>query len=168
MKNLLIYSSLTGNTKMIAEAVAEVVPNCEIFAIEDAPEPETYGFIAIGYWVDRGLPDAKVLKYFEKIENKKVALFGTLGAYPDSEHGKECIEKSEALLKDTGKNNTVLGSFLCQGKVDPKLLNAMEKMQTNHPMTEERKARIEESKKHPNTQDCENAREMFRLFVEKI
>ena len=51
-----------------------------------------------------------------------VGLFGTLGAYPDSPHAKGCIRDSENMLKISGKNNNVLGSFLCLGKIDEKLI----------------------------------------------
>ncbi len=168
MKSLVIYSTLTGNTKMVAEAVAEVMPNADIFAIENAPNPADYDLVAVGYWVDRGRPDNKTCKWLESLENSKIILFGTLGAYPDSDHAKESMANGEALVKDRG--NIVLGSWLCQGKVDPKLLQAMAKMPNagGHLMTEERKARIEEAKKHPNDQDLENVKQFIRSMLTKV
>ncbi len=162
MKTLIIYSSKTGNTKLIAEAMASVLENVTVTAIEDAPNAEAcgcYDMVAIGYWVDKGLPDAKSLNFIQSLNNSNIILFGTLGAYPDSDHAKECIAKSEAMLNEEGRVNTCYGSFLCQGKVDPRILEMMQKMASAaHPMTEERKARIEEAKKHPNEQDCDNAK----------
>ena len=164
MKSLIVYSSLTGNTKKVAEAIAEIIPGSEIYPVENAPSPEGYDFIALGYWVDKGMPSKQCLDYLAGIKNKKLALFGTLGAWPDSDHAKECMEKSEALAAD-GTNNTVLGSFLCQGKVDPKIIEMMQKhASAAHPMTPERIARIEEAKKHPDQQDCLNAQKAFKDF----
>lgn len=170
MKSLVIYSTLTGNTKTVAEAIAEVLPECDIFPVQEAPDStEGYDLVAVGYWVDKGMPDAKTRKWLEKTENTVLAFFGTLGAYPDSDHAKECMAKGEALALADGKNNTVLGSWLCQGKVDPKLLEMMAKMNDGiHPMTEERKARIEEAKKHPNREDCKNAQAFMLSVVKKI
>lgn len=162
MKTLVIYSSKTGNTKMVAEAIASAIDGATLLAIEQAPSPEecaSYDMVAIGYWVDKGLPDAKCLGLIKSLNGCNITLFGTLGAYPDSDHAKECMQKSEAMLNEDGRINANYGSFICQGKVDPRILEMMQKMASAaHPMTEERKARIEEAKKHPNEQDCAKAK----------
>ena len=169
-KSLVIYSSLTGNTKKVAEAVQSVIPNCDIFPIDNLPENiDEYYFISVGYWVDRGLPDAKSKKLIRSLKNMNVALFGTLGAYPDSPHAKGCIRDSETMLKTAGKNNNVLGSFLCLGKIDPKLMDYMGKfMGETHPLTPERKARLLEAQTHPDNNDLENAKAVFKGFVERL
>ncbi len=169
-KSLVIYSSLTGNTKQVAEAVQSVIPCCDIVSIDNIPENlDEYYFTAIGYWVDRGLPDAKSKKLIRSLKNMNVALFGTLGAYPDSPHAKGCIRDSETMLKTTGKNNNVLGSFLCLGKIDPKLMDYMGKfMGDTHPVTPERKARLLEAQTHPDNNDLENAKAVFKGFAERL
>lgn len=169
-KSLVIYSSLTGNTKKVAEAVQSVIPNCDIVSIDNLPENlNEYYFTAVGYWVDRGLPDAKSKKLIRSLKNMNVALFGTLGAYPDSPHAKGCIRDSETMLKTTGKNNNVLGSFLCLGKIDPKLMDYMGKfMGDTHPVTPERKARLMEAQTHPDNNDLENAKAVFKGFAERL
>lgn len=169
-KSLVIYSSLTGNTKKVAEAVQSVIPNCDIVSIDNLPENlNEYYFTAVGYWVDRGLPDAKSKKLIKSLKNMNVALFGTLGAYPDSPHAKGCIRDSETMLKTTGKNNNVLGSFLCLGKIDPKLMDYMGKfMGDTHPVTPERKARLMEAQTHPDNNDLENAKAVFKGFAERL
>lgn len=134
-------------------------------SVETAPEPEGYDFIALGFWVDRGEPDSVMGQYMDKVKGTSVGLFGTLGAWPDSDHARESMQK--AVERVAG--NTVLGSFICQGKVDPKLLAAMAKMSENpHPMTEERRARLEEAAKHPDEKDCANARAVFSGIMEKM
>lgn len=169
MKSLIIYSSRTGNTKTVAEAVSEVMPNATIAPVSDAPHYQDFDVIAIGYWVDKGLPDTKILEYFKTLKNTTVILFGTLGAYPYSDHAKDCMRKAEALLTESDLNNKVLGSFLCMGKVDPKILEAMAKMpeMAQHPMTEERKQRIEEAKKHPDETDLANAQTFVKELLGK-
>ena len=42
MKSLVVYSSRTGNTRKIAEAVAEALPGCHLHPVEEAPQPEGY------------------------------------------------------------------------------------------------------------------------------
>lgn len=167
MRNLIVYSSRTGNTKTIAEAIYAIMPHETVLvAVEDAPNPNDFDLICLGYWVDKGMPDPAMATYMACVEQKLVGLFGTLGAWPDSDHAKKCMEKAAEMVAE----NTVLGNFICQGKIDPKLLAAMEKnsKQNNaHPMTEDRKARIEEAKQHPNAQDCTNAQRYFATILDK-
>ena len=166
MKALVVYSSRTGNTRKIAEAIAAVLPGCEIYPVESAPAPEGYDLVAVGYWVDKGMPDAQAKAYLETVRDAKVALFGTLGAWPDSEHARDCIRKSEALLKEPERGNTVMGSFICQGKVDPRVVEMMNKVAADvHPMTPERKARLEEAARHPDDTDRARAKECFLAFA---
>ena len=92
-----------------------------------------------------------------------VALFGTLGAYPDSPHALGCKRDSEAMLKKEGSNNNVLGSFLCLGKIDEKLLDYMGKfMGDTHPLTPERKERLLQAQTHPDENDLIKAKEFIR------
>lgn len=169
-KSLVVYSSLTGNTKKVAEAVQSVIPNCDIFPVENAPENlDDYYFVSVGYWVDRGLPDAKSKKFIKSLKNMNVALFGTLGAYPDSPHALGCIRDSEAMLKKEGSNNNVLGSFLCLGKIDPKLIDYMGKfMGDTHPVTPERKERLLQVQTHPDENDLEQVKAVFKNFAERL
>lgn len=169
MKALVVYSSRTGNTRKIAEAIAAVLPGCEIYPVESAPAPEGYDLVAVGYWVDKGMPDAQAKAYLETVRDAKVALFGTLGAWPDSDHARDCIAQGEALVNAPERWNKVLGTYLCQGKVDPKIVAMMQKMASDvHPMTPERKARLEEAAKHPDEADCLRAQEAFKGFAEQV
>lgn len=155
MKTLVVYSSLTGNTKMIAESIAQAIPDSELFAVEDAPAAVGYDIVFPGFWVDKGHADDKMLAYMETIGSKKVAPFFTLGAWPDSEHADHVFEDTKGRLA----GNEILGHYRCQGKVDPKLLERMAQMTDNpHPMSPERKARLEEAAKHPDANDCAKAK----------
>lgn len=164
MKSLVVYSSRTGNTKKVASAILETLPEPrEMHPVESAPPVDDFDMVAIGFWVDKGMPDAKAMRFMEGVNGKHVALFGTLGAEPDSDHAKDCIKESEALMD----GNTVHGTFLCQGRIDPKIIEAMQKMASEqHPMTPERIARIREAEKHPDERDLQNAREAMREMLE--
>ena len=164
MKNLVVYSSRTGNTKKIAEAIFEVLPESkEIFMVEDAPSPDLYDFIAIGFWVDRGTADEKAQQYMKRIKEKKVGIFGTLGAYPNSIHAREVLSSVRELLD----GNDLLGEFICQGKIDPNILDKMPKNGV-HTMTPERKTWIDEAEKHPNETDCRYAQNAFREMLQGL
>ena len=121
MKTLVTYSTLTGNTKKVAEAVFEAVSGeKEIMDIKSIKETDGYDRILVGYWVDKGDANEEAKKFMETLKNKKVGTFGTLGAYPDSEHAQKCVEKISGALK--ANNNMVVAEFICQGAIDPKII----------------------------------------------
>ncbi|MBO4311725.1 MAG: flavodoxin family protein [Desulfovibrionaceae bacterium] len=168
MKTLVVYSSRTGNTRKVAEAIAQVLPNAEIYPVSQAPDAEGYDFVALGYWVRRGGPNNASSAYMATVKNAKVALFGTLGAWPDSPHAAQCRQRGEELLKEPERGNRVLGTFLCQGKVDPKVVEKVqERGDSKHPMTPERMARLAEAAKHPDEEDLRQAQEAFRAFLQE-
>lgn len=162
MKAMIVYSSLTGNTKAVAEAILKIMPEgTELYTVEEAPEPQAYDFIAIGFWADRENADKKAQGYISTIKEKRVALFMTLGAYPDSQHALNTMENAKKLFLDN--NNDIMGTFMCQGKVDPRLVQRFNSLPADHPhgMNAERKARLEEAAKHPNETDFKNAQKAF-------
>jgi flavodoxin len=167
LKNLIVYSSLTGNTKKVAEAVAEVFGNAAVFSVETAPDSADYDLVAVGFWVDRGTADKKAQEYLKGIRGKKVALFATLGACPESEHAAQSMANAAALLEES---NTIMGTFICQGKVDPRLIERFKDLPLDHPhaVTPERQARYDEAAKHPDENDLEKAKEIFSKMMDKV
>lgn len=168
MKAIVLYSSKTGNTKKVAEAIASACPaGTECLDVKSAPaDLASYDLAFVGYWVDKGTANAECKAYLEKINAPKVAVFATLGAYPDSDHAKESLKRGQDLVP-----TEVVGGFLCQGKVDPVLVEAMKKMfPEGHPHGDnpERRARIAEAAKHPNETDFENARAFAREVLAKF
>ena len=132
MKTLVTYSTLTGNTKKVAEAIFEAVSGeKEIMDIKSVTDTGSYDKIIVGYWVDKGDANEEAKQFMASLKDKKVGTFGTLGAYPDSEHAKKCVEKISDALKEN--NNTVVAEFICQGAIDPKIIETMRKMGENGP-----------------------------------
>ena len=124
MKGIIIYSSKTGNTKRMAKKIYEALKDkyqMEIEDIIDSPDAEGYDFVLLGGWIDRGTLEGKALKYLNQIKNKNLGLFATLGAMPDSEHGKKVL----CNLKDLLKDRESLGQYICPGQVDPKMIEKL-------------------------------------------
>ena len=158
---LVVYSSKTGNTRLLAEGIQKGLADAlgrepRIAAVEEAPDPAGADWILLGFWADRGNADHKALQYLESLEGRKIGLFGTLGAYPDSDHAQDIRQKVQARAAE---KNTVLGCFLCQGKIDPALTEQFKTFPAGHPhaMTPERMKRHEEAAKHPDEQDIQAA-----------
>ena len=75
-----MFSSLTGNTKMLAEAIGEVLPkeNCDYFGSCKGKEPVSE-MLYIGFWTDKGNADSTALELLKSLRGKKIFLFGTAG-----------------------------------------------------------------------------------------
>lgn len=154
---LVVYSSKTGNTRKLAQGIHRGLEDAlgegiRIAAVEDNPDPAGSAWILAGFWADRGNADQKALNYLKSLEGRSVGLFGTLGAYPDSAHAKDIAQKARDAAAE---KNTVLGCFLCQGKIDPALTERFRSLPADNPhaMTEERMKRHTEAAKHPDEND---------------
>ena len=167
MKGLIIYSSKTGNTKRMAEKIYEALKDKQqmtIKDIRDAPKIEEYDFILLGGWIDRGTLETKTLKLLKTIKNKKIGLFATLGAMPDSEHGKKVIKNLQGLLKDRDS----LGQYICPGLVDPKMIEKLKGITgLVVPKKKIKEKMIETSLKSRKATE-EELKEAENYFIEKI
>lgn len=167
MKSLIVYSSRTGNTRQVAEAIRGALPaDAGFYPVEEAPAPAGYEVIAVGFWVDRGTADAGAAAYLRLIAGKRVILFATLGAAPDSDHARDSMARAAVLL---APDNTLLGTFICQGKVDPELVETFKRLPPGHPhaWTPERAARHEEAARHPDAADLAKARQLAGKFLKQ-
>lgn len=168
MKTLITYSSKTGNTKKIAEAILEVLPKeTVIVPIEQEINPQEFDLIVIGFWVDKTMADEKVRNYIQKVKGKKVGIFATLGAYPDTDHAKDALKNVKKLLEP---QNEVIREFICQGKIDPKITAEFEQLPPDHflSMTPERRRKHKEALTHPDEDDIKKAKETFKDIIENI
>ena len=77
MKSLVLYSSQSGNTRKLADAVYEALPEVkEIYAIENTPDSLTeFDLIAVGFWFQGGRPDRKTADFLPKLRDRNVFLF---------------------------------------------------------------------------------------------
>ena len=162
MKILVTYSSKTGNTKKLAEGIFKGLKDydTEIMSMEDVKELVAYDYVLVGFWVDKGAPNDEAKEFMEKIENKKVGIFGTLAFWPDSRHGFESLMAGEELVKE---KNHVIGRFICQGKVNEEILKKFENLPKDNPHypTPEKRKRHKISANHPSEADIACAVEMF-------
>ena len=162
MKTLIAYSTLTGNTKKVAEEVGKAFANSEVCDIADVKELD-YDLIVVGSWIDKGTADKKSIDFIKKINNKKVAFFFTLGAKADSDHAKKTCEVIKNLFLEN--NNEIVGQYYCQGAIDPKLIEQMRKtFPADHPhgVNPENEARWAAASTHPNEEDLKNAYDYFK------
>lgn len=170
MKILVTYSSKTGNTKKLAEGIYNEIKSEEkvIKEIKEANEAdflEEFDIILVGYWVDKGGPNEEAKEFLQRLEGKRVGIFATLGFWPDSEHAWNSLVSGEQLVKD---KNKVIGKYICQGKVDEKLLEMFKKMPEGNPHrpTPEKLKRYKVAQNHPSQIDIMSAAELFCERIE--
>ena len=160
MNIAVIYSSRTGNTKAVAEHIAEVL-GTRAYAVAEAPNLASYDGLAFGYWVDRANANAEAREFMASIVNKKVFLFGTLGAYP--EHGQRALTMAQSHINDS---NEVVGHFLCQGKIEQAIIERFKNMPRTsdnpHAPSPERIQLWDTGVGHPDQNDFTNAQHAVR------
>lgn len=78
----IIFSSMTGNTRKLADKIHEILPkeSCDYFGTADAQGIKSE-LLYIGFWTDKGNADSDTLDFLSKLKNKKIFLFGTAGFY---------------------------------------------------------------------------------------
>jgi len=171
MKTIVLYSSKTGNTKKVAEAIASALPQGTPCLDLTRPLPAdlaTYDCVFLGFWVDKGTADGSSRKVLPQLGNRHVALFATLGADPKSEHARQSLERAAALLP--GEKSPV-ATFICQGRVDPQLIEAMYKMfpaSNIHGRNSESEARHKAASTHPDAGDLEHAAAFARAVLAEL
>ncbi len=166
MRSLVVYSSRTGNTRTVAEAVYAVLPDPkEIYDVDAAPDPDGYDLIALGFWVDRGAADEKIQSYIRKIRHKKVGLFGTSGDYPDSDHTRMAVKHVESLLSD----NHLIGSVMCQGKVDDAFADRLDDVApASKDASPAEHHRLTEARNHPDETDLKIVQTAFTAMLNTL
>jgi flavodoxin I len=128
-----IYYSMTGNTKKVAEAIAaELDVSAEDVKTKGELAKDSFVFLGSGHYFP--LPGRGFKKFVARndFDGRKVALFGTSGGGKGNE--------VEALGKMvTAKGAKVMGKFYCKGKLFFFI-----------------------NRKHPTSDDLENARKFAR------
>ena len=111
----ILFCSLTGNTKKLADAIYETLPKdkCDYFGTNDSQVPQS-DVCYIGFWTDKGNADQKTLELLSKLKNKKIFLFGTAGFGVDEAYYRRILTN---VKQSIDSSNTVIGEYMCQGKM---------------------------------------------------
>ena len=159
----IVFSSLTGNTKMLADAIHEALPkeDCEYFGVGKAEELRSE-VIYVGFWTDKGTADAAILEFLEQLHGKKVFLFGTAG-FGGSEGYFNKILKT--VQKSLDRSNTLIGSFMCQGKMPLSVrqrYEAMKKQPIHMPNLDMLIENFDKALSHPDADDLARLKQAVR------
>jgi flavodoxin len=148
MKSLVVYSSQTGNTRKLAQAVFEALPGEKaLYPVDEALDPSDYDFIAVGFWFMQGKPDPKSAEFLGRIGKKQLFLFATHAAATGSDHAIHGMEMAKSLAAESD----LRGTYSCQGEASSKILEKASKK----PQPPVWLAEAPDAVGHPNDADIE-------------
>ncbi len=105
-----VYYSMTGNTKKVAEAIAaELGVKAENVKQKKELDKDSFVFLGSGCYANK--PGGKLRKFIagNDFKGRQVALFGTSGDGKGSE-----VRAMEEMLREAGA--VIKGSFYCKGR----------------------------------------------------
>ena len=164
----IIFSSMTGNTRKLADKIHEILPkeSCDYFGTADAQGIESE-LLYIGFWTDKGNADAATLALLAKLRGKKIFLFGTAGFGGSEAYFQAILDKTKAFIDDS---NTVIGTFMCQGKMPHSVRERYVKMkeQPDHmPNIDTMIENFDKALSHPDANDLEKLANLVSKAIEQ-
>ena len=152
MTTLVVVSSKTGNTKLLAHGICDAYENAELVSASAVPaDLSKYDAVLLGFWCDRGMAPEDMQAAAAKISGKRMGCFATVGGDPQSEWAQQWMTKTSTELAAKG-SNTLEATFLCRGRIDPALFDLMTRMQGGV-VTPQREATRAASETHPDRLD---------------
>ena len=164
MKALIAYSSKSGNTKKLAEAVTAFLAQggfeTTFCAMDEAPDPQAYDLVAVGFWLQAGKPEPKSSDFLAGIGSKKLFLFATHGAAADSAHAANAMAHAASLAPSA----EVVGFFNCQGEVNPSFLEKARQKDPQPPWLNDAPKAVG----HPDPSDLNRLTEVLKTKLDGI
>ena len=164
MKTSVVFSSKTGNTQQLANAVAAALPKQELL-YTGAPNEAALAAdrLYIGFWTDKGSCNREIAAFLKQVKGKEVFLFGTAGFGGDAAYFDKVLT---AVKKHLDRSNTVIGTYMCQGKMPQSVRERYMKMKENpeHPANLDALIKnFDCALSHPDSDDLEKLRNLCRL-----
>lgn len=150
MRYAVVYSSRTGNTEQLAQAVREALPGqeCLYFGPPDEAALEAQTVYA-GFWTDKGSCDEEMARFLKRLTDQRVFLFGTAGFGG----APACFEQILGRVRENlAPTVSLLGEYMCQGKMPQTVRERYETMEAGS----HRDAMLENfdrAKTHPDERD---------------
>lgn len=158
MRYSIVYSSKTGNTRQLAEAIERQLPAGNLLY---CGAPDTAALQAdvlfVGFWTDKGSCDAKVAELLKQTGGKTVYLFGTAGFGQSQQYFDQILTR---VRENLPAGAVYGGGYMCQGRMPQAVRSRYEAMQAKEPENARYKMLIENfdaALAHPDTNDLEAA-----------
>ncbi|MCP1103532.1 flavodoxin I [Aequitasia blattaphilus] len=169
---LVLYQSMSGNTKKIAATIFSTLPGNSKDLIDfdiDKPIPEAKTYF-IGFGVHHGTCRMAVTDFLSSLSGKDIALFATCGMGDIESY---CDNISQTVSAWIESDNNYLGAFICQGKFPQsfrkKYEECLEKEDCQN--CEELRnllSRFDQALTHPDSLDLEHAKVFTNHIIEEV
>ena len=161
----IVYSSKTGNTKMLADTIMKSLPEleCVYFGLPDE-KALLADRIYVGFWTDKGNCDDSTAQFLQQTTSQEIFLFGTAGFGENPEYFEKILHHTE---KHMPKTITLIGTYMCQGKMPMSVRERYEKMASSPIHMPNIKGMIENFDKalsHPDETDLQLLQEKIALL----
>ena len=158
MRYSIVYSSNTGNTRQLAEAIEQQLPTGDLLYC-GAPDTAALqaDMLFVGFWTDKGSCDAKVAELLKQTGGKTVYLFGTAGFGQSQQYFDQILAR---VRENLPAGAVYGGGYMCQGRMPQAVRSRYEAMQAKEPENTRYKMLIEnfdEALAHPDNNDLEAA-----------
>lgn len=150
----IVYKSLTGNTKLIAETIREHIAADVVYCGEPR-ENLAADLYLVGSWTDKGSCCGEIADFLKKLEHKKIAYFGTAGFGGSKEYYDALSGRVRSIVPDS---NEMSESFFCQGKMPESVRARYVSLLTEHPDDKKLEVSIQNfdaALSHPDEADLE-------------
>lgn len=158
MNIAIVYKSITGNTKTIAEAIKKSIDDNNIVYFGEPKKDVEADLYIVGSCTDKGNCTKEIAEFLSQLNNKKVAYFGTAGFGGTTEYYDTIYNR---VKKNINESNMLLGYFYCQGKMPLSIKNKYEQLIKANPEDKNLQVSIknfEQALNHPDNEDAENAK----------
>ena len=163
MSYAIVFSSKTGNTKMLADTLHECLPpeGCVYFGGPDpaALEADT---LYVGFWTDKGKADEDTAAFLKQLHGKELFLFGTAGFGGSEEYFNKILK---AVGQPLDESNTVFGSYMCQGKMPLSVrqrYEGMKKQPIHLPNLDALIENFDKALSHPDAEDLQRLKQAVK------
>ena len=153
-KPLIIVSSRTGNTRILAHAAADAL-RAPLVSTDELPEDLTaFNPVILAFWCDKGKAPDDMVRAARRLEGKDVGCLVTMGADPDSDFGRAFLDEAPRAL--CGSDNALRMTFGCRGRISQETFDRLTAMMGGV-VSPERLANKLASDSHPDRQDVDMA-----------
>ena len=158
----ILFSSMTGNTKELADAIREILPEetLDYFGLCKDADPQSE-ILYIGFWTDKGTADEATTTLLKSLRNKKIFLFGTAGFGGSEEYYQKVLHN---VREKIDPSNQIVGEYMCQGKMPMAMRERYVKMKENpeHPANLDLLIQnFDRALSHPDSEDLERLKKLL-------
>lgn len=138
----IVCNSLTGNTKMLADKISEILPS----------DDDNDDIVFVGFWTDKGTADSKTIEYLKLLRDKKIFLFGTCGFGGSEAYFEKILTNVKSNIDSS---NEIIGEYMCQGKMPSSVRERYLKMK-DVPNIDALIDNFDRALSHPDKKDLDN------------